>query len=236
MRAKSLSFLIAASLSAVFCGRRCEAQQVKELTFWSHWAAEEIKRKFVEEAISSFEAKNPGVKIKPTWYEKTALYAALKTALRAGPGAGHLLCRAGPGRVHRKRLPARPLEPQLGGHRAVGEGGLDLQGQALRPAARSLDRRALLQQEAMADLGVKRAGQPAALRPTHSSTWSRRRRPKSITPMALGVGDRPFPGAHLTHEALLKRLGVDDYDKLLTRQAALDRPARRRHAEAGCGA
>jgi multiple sugar transport system substrate-binding protein len=33
--------------------------------------------------------------------------------------------------------------------------------------------------------------------------------------MSLGVGDRPFPGAHLTHEALLKKLGVQDYDNLL---------------------
>jgi hypothetical protein len=59
------------------------AQQVKELTFWSHWAAEVPKRTFVEEAIRQFEAKNPGIKIKQTWYEKTALYAGLKTALRA---------------------------------------------------------------------------------------------------------------------------------------------------------
>ena len=33
--------------------------------------------------------------------------------------------------------------------------------------------------------------------------------------MSLGVGDRPFPGAHLTHEALLEKLGIDDYGKLL---------------------
>ena len=58
--------------------------QTKELTFWSHWAAEMPKREFVEAAISDFEAKNPDVKIKQTWYEKTALYAGLKTALRAG--------------------------------------------------------------------------------------------------------------------------------------------------------
>ena len=32
----------------------------------------------------AFEAKNPGIKLKQTWYEKTALYAGLKTALRAG--------------------------------------------------------------------------------------------------------------------------------------------------------
>src|SRR3546814_1520513 len=34
---------------------------------------------------------------------------------------------------------------------------------------------------------------------------------KGLTPMALGVGDRPYPGAHLTHEALLKKLGTADY-------------------------
>jgi multiple sugar transport system substrate-binding protein len=34
--------------------------------------------------------------------------------------------------------------------------------------------------------------------------------------MSLGSGDRPFTGAHLTHEALLQKLGLDDYGKLLT--------------------
>jgi len=43
-------------------------------------------------------------------------------------------------------------------------------------------------------------------------------RAAGITPIALGVGDRPYPGAILTHEALLKNLGVDDYDKLLKGQ------------------
>ena len=87
--------------------------QVK-LTFWSHWAAEKIKRDFVEDAIKRFEAANPGVKIEASWYEKTALYAALKTALRAGTGARHFLCRARPGRVHGKRAAARSLAAQLG--------------------------------------------------------------------------------------------------------------------------
>ena len=51
---------------------------------WSHWAAEVAKRAYVEDAAKRFEASRPGVKIKITWYEKSALYAALKTALRAG--------------------------------------------------------------------------------------------------------------------------------------------------------
>ena len=70
---------------AFACASSVLAQQVK-LTMWSHWAAEKIKRDFVEDAIKRFEAANPNVKIEATWYEKTALYAALKTALRAGTG------------------------------------------------------------------------------------------------------------------------------------------------------
>ena len=37
--------------------------QVK-LTMWSHWAAEKIKRDFVEDAIKRFEAANPASRSK----------------------------------------------------------------------------------------------------------------------------------------------------------------------------
>ena len=37
----------------------------------------------------------------------------------------------------------------------------------------------------------------------------------SMTPIAQGVGDRPYPGAYIPHEALLRKLGRDDYGKLL---------------------
>jgi len=36
-----------------------------------------------------------------------------------------------------------------------------------------------------------------------------------ITPIAQGVGDRPFPGGFLLFESLLRKLGTDDYGKLL---------------------
>jgi multiple sugar transport system substrate-binding protein len=66
----------------------------------------------------------------------------------------------------------------------------------------------------MADLGVS---VPAGLQlsPDAFLDMIKKAKAKSITPMALGVGDRPYPGAHLVHEALLKRLGVDEYGKLL---------------------
>ena len=95
--------------------------------------------------------------------EERALRRAQDRAARR-PGAGHLLRRARSGRVLREQLPARPFEPELGEHRAVGEAGLELQGQALWPAARSLDGRALLQQEADGRARREGAGESAALR------------------------------------------------------------------------
>jgi len=37
-----------------------------------------------------------------------------------------------------------------------------------------------------------------------------------MTPVSQGVGDRPYPGAYITVEALLRKLGPDDYQKLFT--------------------
>jgi ABC-type glycerol-3-phosphate transport system substrate-binding protein len=52
--------LLAAALALTFC---VQAHAQVKLTFWSHWAAEKIKRDYVEDAIKRFEAANPGVKI-----------------------------------------------------------------------------------------------------------------------------------------------------------------------------
>ena len=74
--------LAAAAFVALFAAPT--AVRAQELTVWSHWAAEVAKRAYIEDAIKRFEASRPGVKVKITWYEKSALYASLKTALRAG--------------------------------------------------------------------------------------------------------------------------------------------------------
>ena len=84
MRTKFLATVVSASIMMVGLTGNVAFAEVKELTFWSHWAAEQPKRQFVEAVIRDFEEKNPDIRIKPTWYEKTALYAGLKTALRAG--------------------------------------------------------------------------------------------------------------------------------------------------------
>ena len=47
-------WLLAAAAAGAVLGHSLGAA-AQELTFWSHWAAEQIKRDFVERAIAEFE-------------------------------------------------------------------------------------------------------------------------------------------------------------------------------------
>lgn len=190
------------------------AQQPKELTLWTHWAAEQIKRQYVEEAIADFEKKNPGIKIKASWYEKNALYAALKTALRAGQAPD--LFYAEPDQVEYMEngflldlssLNWANIEPwakQAWSHEGKPYG-LPLEAWTVE---------LYYNRRAMDELGGK---VPANLQlpPDAFIDIVKKAKAKGVTPMSLGAGDRPFTGAHLTHEALLQKLGIEDYDKLL---------------------
>lgn len=189
------------------------AAQVK-LTMWSHWAAEKIKRDYVEDAIKRFEAANPGVKIEAQWYEKTALYAALKTALRAGTAPD--IFYAEPDQVEYMEngllLDLSPLNWS-----AIEPWAKDIWSYKGKPYGMPLEAATVelyYNKKLLADLGIK---VPANLQLDAQglTDLAKRARAKNITPMSLGVGDRPYPGAYLVHEALLKKLGIQEYDALL---------------------
>ena len=206
--------------------------QTKELTLWTHWAAEQIKRQYVEEAIADFEKKNPGVKIKASWYEKNALYAALKTALRAGQAPDIFYAEPDQSEYYENsflldlsNLNWAKIEPWA-------KAGVELQGQALRPAARSLDGRALLQQEADERARRDGAGESAALRrrlPRHGEEGEGQEHHADVARQRRPAVHRraPHPRGPAA-EARARRLRQAPH-----RQAALDRPARGRHAEMG---
>ena len=197
--------------------------QQKELTFWSHWAAEVPKRTFVEAAIKAFEEKNPGIKIKQTWYEKTALYAGLKTALRAGQAPD--IFYAEPDQVEYMDN-AFLLDLSSLNWSAVESWAKDAwtyKGKAYGLPLEAWTVEMYYNTKAMADLGV---AVPANLQlsPEAFLDMVKKAKAKGLTPMSLGVGDRPYPGAHLVHEALLKRLGIDEYGKLLAGKLAWSDP------------
>lgn len=213
MRSKLIAAAVAAAIGVLTSTCPALAQQ-KELTFWSHWAAEMPKRTFVDAVIKAFEEKNPNVKIKATWYEKTALYAALKTALRAGQAPDIFY--------------AEPDQVEYMDNGFL----LDLSGlnwAAVEPWAKEawtykgkpygLPLEAwtvelYYNKKMMADLGVQ-LPENLQLSPDAFLDMVKKAKAKNMVPMVIGVGDRPYPGAHLTHEALLKKLGIDDYGKLL---------------------
>jgi multiple sugar transport system substrate-binding protein len=212
--ARRAALAVSAMLIALGLATAPTPASAQEVTLWTHWAAEKIKREFVEDAIRQFEAANPGVKIKASWYEKTALYAALKTALRAGQAPDIFY--------------AEPDQVEYMENGLL----LDLSGlnwANIEPWAREIwsykgkpygfpleawTVEVFYNQKMMQDLGMT----VPANRQFDAAQFldlTKKAKARGWTPLALGVGDRPFPGAHLTHEALLEKLGIDDYGKLL---------------------
>ena len=220
---RTVTSLAAASLLVGAITTGAATAQQTELTFWSHWAAEMPKRSFVEAAIARYEEQNPDIKIKATWYEKNALYAALKTALRAGQAPDIFY--------------AEPDQVEYMDNGFL----LDLSGldwDAVEPWAKQawtyegkpygLPLEAwtvelYYNKQKLADLGVS-LPDSLQLSPDGFADLVGKAKTGGLTPMSLGVGDRPFPGAHLVHEALLKKLGVADYRALLIGELAWSDP------------
>ncbi|HWD17172.1 MAG TPA: extracellular solute-binding protein, partial [Casimicrobiaceae bacterium] len=161
-------------------------QQVK-LTFWSHWAAEKVKRDFVEEAIRRYESAHPNVKIEATWYEKNALYAALKTALRAGTGPD--IFYAEPDQVEYMEngllLDLSPLE--WSGIEPWAKEIWTYKGKPYGLPLEAWTIELYYNKKTLADLGVT---VPANLQLSASAFTDlvKKARAKNITPMSLGVG------------------------------------------------
>ena len=193
---------------------RSHAEDVT-LTVWSHEADEPAKVAFRELAARNLEKAHPGVTVKITWYEKGGLNAALRTALPAGQGPDLFY-----------------LEPDQTEY--ISNGYIvpldDLVNWSnIHEWARKVwmhDGKTWgLPQEAYTDELyynkdlLKKLGftLPANARFSQAQFAEivKKARAEGITPIAQGVGDRPYPGAYLVSELLLRKLGTDDYGKLL---------------------
>ncbi|HUI19025.1 MAG TPA: extracellular solute-binding protein [Alphaproteobacteria bacterium] len=213
----------AALLLALGAARTVLAEDVT-INVWSHEADEDAKVAFRERAAKNLEAAHPGVHVKITWYEKNPMLAALKTALPAGQGpdvfyvepdwteyvdAGYLA----------------PLDDLVNWNniepwaRAVWVHNGKTYGIPQEAYTNELYyNKALLKK-----LGVEL---PANAQFTQAQFLDLVKKAKAagITPIAQGVGDRPYPGAYVVGEALLRKLGKDDYKKLWTGKLSFEDP------------
>ena len=221
MRTKFLATVVSVSIMMAGSFGNVAFAEVKELTFWSHWAAEQPKRQFVEAVIRDFEEKNPDIRIKPTWYEKTALYAGLKTALRAGQAPDIFYAEPDQVEYIENDFLLDLSDLDWGSVEGWAKAAWTHDGKPYGLPLEAWTVELYYNTKMMADLGIEL---PESLQfsPEGFAELVEKSRAAGVTPMSLGVGDRPYPGAHVTHEALLKMLGADDYGRLLRGQLPWD--------------
>lgn len=186
----------------------------QELALWSHWADQQAKRDFVEGAARAFEAANEGVTIDIVWYQKEALYASLKTALTAGQGPDIFYAETDQTEYMETgllldltdRLNWDAIEPYAKEVWAWEDGvyGFPLEAWTVE----TYTNEAVLA-EAGVEIPVEGLTGQAFVEAVEALAAA------GIMPMAQGTADRPYPGAFLAHEILLKTLGTADYASLL---------------------
>lgn len=186
------------------------------LTLWSHWADHETKVAFVEQAAKNFEAKNPDVEVEITWYQKPPLYAALKTSLRAGQAPDVFYSE--PNQIeYIENGFLYPLDDAVHWDnvedwaREVWTFDGKTYGLPLEAFTVELYYNKDLMQKIGVELPENGQVDLATFKDIVQKSVD-----AGITPIVQGVGDRPYPGAYLTHELLLKKLGKKDYGALLS--------------------
>jgi multiple sugar transport system substrate-binding protein len=207
-----MAVAILAVIGAAFTGF---ARAETTITVWSHEADSPRKVAWRELAARNFEKKNPGVTVKITWFQKEPLYSALKTALRSGQGPDAFYDEPDQTEYIDNNLVV-PLDDLVNWEN-------------IQPWARAVWTRngktyavpqevytieLFYNKELMKKLGVTippngQFSQAQFLDAVKKAVAA------GITPLAVGVGDRPYPGAFVLGELLLKKLGRDDYGKLI---------------------
>jgi multiple sugar transport system substrate-binding protein len=194
---------------------RAGAQDVT-LEVWSHEADEPAKVAFRELAARNLEKSRPGTKVKITWYEKNPLSAALKTALPAGQGPDVFYVE--PDQV--EYITAGyvvPLDDSVNWN--------NIEPWARKAWIRDGKTYGIPQEAYTVELYYNKdmlkkldVTLPASGQFTQAQFLDlvKKARAAGMTPISQGVGDRPYPGAYIAVEALLRKLGPDDYQKLFT--------------------
>jgi multiple sugar transport system substrate-binding protein len=207
--------LLSAACVAGLVGAAAGAHAATQITMWSNWPDEPAKKQWVSDRVQEFEKANPQCSVKLSFIPKADEYTQAKSAVRTGQAPDIFYM--------------EPDEPEFmtGGYLAPLDDVVDLANlndwakqawtykghvYAVPPEAYTVEtyyNRALLQK-----LGVELPAS-AQLTQDQFAAMVKKASAAGITAIAAGVGDRPFPGAFLSYELLLHKLGSDDYGKLL---------------------
>jgi multiple sugar transport system substrate-binding protein len=189
--------------------------QATTLEIWSHEASEPAKVAFREGVAREMEKKHPGLTVKITWYEKNPLMAALKTALPAGQGPDVFYVE--PDQIEYVTQGYVIALDDLVKWDNIYDWARNVwkhDGKTYGLPQEAYTNEIYYNKDLLQKLGVTL---PANGQFTQSEFLDlvKKARAAGITPISQGVGDRPYPGAYISAEAMLRMLGADDYRKLL---------------------
>ena len=217
------SLLLVAGMSAVLAAPGVSAQSAQPtaaspqtVTMWSHWPDEQSKRGFVEDRVKQFQESTPQCKVNLQFIQKADLYTSAKTSVRTGQAPDIFWLE--PDEIgFAKSGYLEPLDSYIDLNNLEGWArqswmhngkvyGLPLEAYTVE---------LYYNRDLMKKIG---ADVPANMQYTQAqfAEVMKKANAAGITPLAQGVGDRPYPGAYFLQEALLRKLGEDDYRALLT--------------------
>lgn len=201
------------SASAQGAGKSTEPQTV---TMWSHWPDEAAKRGFVEERVKRFEATNTQCKVNLQFIQKSDLYASVKTSVRTGQ-APDIFWLEPDEIAFAKSGYLEPLDShiELKNLEDWARAEWTVNGKVYGLPVEAYTVELYYNKDLIKKLGME---PPASMQMTQAQFTElvRKAAAAGITPLANGVGDRPYPGAYFLQEVLLRKLGTDDYKLLLT--------------------
>lgn len=190
------------------------AQQT--VSMWSHWPDEQSKRGFVEERVKAFEAATPQCKVNLQFIQKSDLYASVKTSVRTGQAPDIFWLEPDEIAFARSGF-LEPLDSHinLANLEYWARQSWSVNGKVYGLPIEAYSVELYYNEELMKKVGVN---PPANMQMSQAQFTDliKKSVAAGITPVASGVGDRPFPGAYLLQEVLLRQLGMDDYRALLT--------------------
>lgn len=186
------------------------------LTMWTMGQDQAAWVDWLNRATKEFEASNPGSKVEITFYDKSALRVALRTALPAGQGPDIFYTEPDQKEFSENGF-LMPLNDMVDWNNI----------ESWAPDAWSTDGKVwglplsfftnelYYNADLMAELGVT-IPENGLINQSEFFDILKKAKAANMEPLVVGAADRPFTGTYLTYEMLLKKLGPDDYRKLLT--------------------
>lgn len=213
--------VVGATLMAVGSAAAAESVQI---TMWSNWPDEPAKKDWVTARVKDFEAADKRCTVKLSFIPKADIYTQAKSAVRTGQAPDVFYM--------------EPDQPEFlaGGFLEPLDSYVDLSKLEdwAKPAWTARGRVYGLPVEAYTvelyynkDL-LKKVGVevPPSFQLSQAGFTDlvKKGAAAGITPVAQGVGDRPFPGGLLLFESLLRKLGTEDYGRLLKGELSFKDP------------